>query len=223
MDENVTKRIAVKHIDFDKVPLEWIFKIFENVCDSKLVSLGMYLSKSKDPFAVAEFKDRESSNAVYNFCDGMVVEDTHETFDLSFIPDSFKLGEPLSVCTSSKNFKFYRDIRSKNEIPNTLEMSEENDCLDSEIPESLRQQEPQPVLEKKSVAKEKSNFEEILEKEPSAEESDDFQFNAGDERFSKLLNDTNYMIDASSDKFRKEPQLKKIIEEKRNRDKNTQK
>jgi hypothetical protein len=222
MDQDVTSRIAITDLDFDEVTLPTLFKIFESEVEGRINRISLYSRSNHELYAICEFKTKKDSKHIYDTLDGMQIEKTNYTLNLSFIPDVFDpSGSAISECTDSKNFKIIGDTSTKEEFDeNLIEMDE--DCkLEIEIPEEYRSKPDSVGESKKEKVKmkeeesSKDNILEALKNKDEKEEADiDFQFDFEDKRFQDLYNNEDFILDASNKKFKVQKSSKAIIEKK---------
>lgn len=204
-----SNRIAVTDIDFDKINMPHIFKIFESIVGNRIQSVGLYQDGGSEcKYAIAIFKDSESAYQVYEICDGVEVGQSGLFLNLSFVPDDMELDEPEEFCENSKNFVFNNEMNKKvifNE--DMIELSDDNACY-FEIPEEIKlkikeeesqKEKKEPEIKNKVAATETRS---MLEQEEKTSEFEDFQFNLKDDRFSELFKNNDFILDASNKKFK---------------------
>lgn len=215
MSSEITKRLAVSNLNREKVPIQWLFKIIETLLEKKIVSIRTYLSKKNTAFSVVEFFDSDDAKKLYDFCDGLQIEDTKEVFDLSFIPESMEFEDPLDECLDGSTFRFKKNVRQQIDYNNLVEVSDEEDRLGIDIPEHLKQIAVHATEEKKISPKEKeiAEMKKALEKDDEVDEYDGFQFDVKDGRFQQVFTNDDFAIDASNKKFKKQPETIEILNE----------
>lgn len=211
----VTKRLAISELNFDKIPLERIFKIFSSVSQNSLINIRTYTSK-RGIFSVAEFSAAESALAVYEFCDESEIEGTQETFHLSFVPDTTKLTGHIEECLGYCSFKPSRTAGELNHHGNEcLELIEPIKELADCIPEDYAEQELPHV--KKEEKKIENKLKNALDAEKNRDELEGFVFDLADPRFDRLYTDRNFILDASNKLFAEQRESSLILEERRRR------
>lgn len=221
MEDSITKRLAITDLNFDKVQIGWLMKIFEGLLEKKIVSIKLYVSKKSQQFAVAEFENSEDSKKIYDLCDGIEIEDLKEIFNLSFIPENMVFENPIEEFYDSKKFRFsklnQKSIKSANDI---IDLSEEISTLKVEMSESENTPEvevPNKLDDKNSIKVDQNQdqLNQNFESEDDSTEFKGFIYNPNDQRFKKLYEDDDFNIDASNYKFQKNPKLKEILKQKR--------
>ncbi|KAI5169100.1 hypothetical protein PAEPH01_0435 [Pancytospora epiphaga] len=226
MEKNITKRLAAQNLSTAKVPVEWLFKIVETILGSKIVSVSSHMSQSGKSFCVIVFEKTADAKKIYDFCDGMHIEDTNEYFELSFIPDVVDIGPTLEICKDSKNFRYEKIVNSHEALDygNMIELSDEENELGDPIPtEKLEENFPlSPVVEQKNPVKEKelAKMEEVtkaLRQSDDKEELDGFSFDITDPRFEVVFTDKDFVIDASHRKFSRKCGMTEVLNEVRRR------
>jgi len=204
-----SNRVAVTDIDFDKINVPHIFKIFESIVGNRVQNVGLYQDEgSGSNYAVATFKNSESAYQAYEICDGVEVGQSGVFMNLSFVPDDMQLGEPEEFCEDSKDFVFNNEMNKKVVVnEDMIELADDNACY-FEIPEEVKlkikeeeaqKERKEPEIKNKVAATETRN---MLEQEEKTSEFEDFQFNLKDDRFSELFKNNDFILDASNKKFK---------------------
>ena len=227
MEKDATNRLAITDIDFDEVTIPTIFKILESEAYGKIIKITLYAGSNSQLYAVCEFKSKKDAMHVYSVLDGIQIERSGHSLNLSFIPDDFVLDDQLvSECTSSENFQIIKDSPQRIELDeNMIEI--DDDCkLDIEIPDefksktksddSIQVKEEKP---KRDENQKESNHDVLNALKKNDDENDadiDFEMNLNDERFQDLYNNEDFALDASNKKFKTQKASKMIIEKKFN-------
>ncbi|KAM0681197.1 hypothetical protein GINT2_000392 [Glugoides intestinalis] len=240
-DSSVTDRLAISHIDFDKISLPLIFKVFESFVGDQIVNISLFQTDKYELYAIAKFTKRMYAKKAYEMTEGLKLEDTYCTFDLSFVPDDFVLDKLIDSCTESVEYEKRLEMLSKNTVDDEsmidisdekstpLGISESTSLGMSEkpllnIPEitSIKEQ-PVIVKEVKEVKQvkekkgKKSQIQQEMHSFSQEEEEKGFEFDISDKRFQNLLDNDDFIIDASNNKSKKQKATSKILQEKRKR------
>lgn len=220
-EDFITEKLAISDLDFEKINIEWIMTIFERILNKKLNSIKLFASKSGKEFAVAEFDEIKDAKEIYDFCDGFEIEDTHELFNLSFVPKNIELGEPIKVCKDSSNFKFGKNSKKSNmSAAEMIDVSNDEVPLEVEVPNTFKYDEEEvaaPVLDDSKKKDDKNRLLGAIEDEEDKREDEGFKFDALDDRFRRLYEDENFIIDTSDLKYKNQQDLKEVVNEKRRR------
>lgn len=231
MEQNITKRLAARNLNTAKVSVAWLFKIVETVLGSRIVSVSAHMTPSSRHFCAIVFEKAEDAKKIYDFCDGLHIEDTDECFDLAFIPDDMDIGPSTDVCRDSREFRHAKAAagRKPADYSDMVEASDENNALEDEIPEKLRRKESpappaemrprNPANEKEAARREQvaAATAEALNEPDAADELRGFRFDATDRRFEAVLSNADFLVDASHKKFNREAGMAEILDEIRKR------
>jgi len=208
---NVTKRLAARNLDPEKIQPRWLLRIVETIIEKKIVSVKTCLSKKKELVHVIEFSEREDAKRIYDFCDGLLIEDTRELFDLSFVPDSVDFGAPLDECRDSAGFCYQKPSRAKIDYTDLL-----GPGSDEEGDASEEKGAGKAANAKKGEPKTKPiNLQDALDNEDEADDLEGFKFDMADERFSRIFTDHDFVLDASNKRFREQRESAEILSEMR--------
>ena len=224
MDKCVTNRIAITNLDFDEISLPTLFKIFESEVENKILKISLFSSSNQEMYAICDFKNKNDAYRAYTTFDGIQIEKTKHSLNLSFIPDNFIINQkPISECTNSENFKpVIENSKTKEYDENMIEI-EDDIQLDIEIPEEFKTKEKVVLEDKKKNSRiineleednNNQNLLETLKKNEKKDDCADFKINLNDERFKDLFEDEDFILDASNKKFKMQKSSKDIIEKK---------
>lgn len=199
--------MALRKVSMERVPLPWLFRMIEGILEKKIVAIKAYMSGSNGPFSIVEFESPEDAKKIYDFCDGLEIEDTREIFDFAFVPDAKVFADPLEECLKCTDFNFKEHVdRLRDRAPAAEDYEEDEKARRPAAPDSK--------------AKETAKSTEIKEALEAAEEVDDcegFVFDLHDERFERMFTDPEFMLDASNKKFREQRESVVILDEVRRR------
>lgn len=220
-ESNVTDRLAISNIDFDTVSLPFIFKVFESFIGDKIVNISLFESENCTQYAIAKFTKRMYAKKAYEMTEGLKLEGTNCIFDLSFVPSDFALDKLIDECTESGQFEKRLEILYKNTVDENMIDISDNETPAFEIPESFtvkeQSQATKQVKEKDEKKSKKHEKETAMFSVSEEEEAKDFEFDISDKRFQNLLDNDDFMIDASNSKSKKQKATSKILQEKRKR------
>ncbi|KAI4291930.1 hypothetical protein PAPHI01_1204 [Pancytospora philotis] len=222
MSQNITKRLAARGLDMEKIPLQRLFKIVEGILERKPLGVSTHTTKSGSSYCVIEFEDKADAGRIYEFCEGLQIEDTKEIFDLSFIPDAMDVGPAAEECRTSAGYRFKRGAEKEIDYEDMIESS--SAAADAEPATAEAPAEPaeserskKKRLEKEAREKKAAEVKEMLDDQEKPNELEGFQFDIADERFKKVFEDADYTIDASHKKYKKRPEAAEIMAEVRKR------
>lgn len=211
-EAQVTRRLAAENIDTERVPIQWLFKIIENVIGKRPESLAKYIRADGSSYCIIGFADPSDARRVYDFCDGLLIEDTREVFDLSFVPDSLQLSNPVDICTDIDGYRFQKYRRAAAEAADTFsdpfDEELEQDAATENVPANTKADAKASAKQQKDTV----HLKEALSEHPVQDELEDFQFNIEDDRFSRLFTDPDFSLDTSSKRFREQKESVSILE-----------
>lgn len=226
MSENITRRLAASGLNMEKISIQWLFKIVETISERKLTKVSIHFTKTHRQYCVLEFESSADAQKIYDFCDGLLIEDTNEIFDLAYIPDAMDIGEPAEECTSIRGFQFKKPSSASNEAA-ALELSDEEERIVSgDANEDIEPAVEEPVVniketakkeEKEKLEKKAAETQQILEDEKDTNNFEEFKFDLTDERFKKVFDDQDFALDASNKKYKKQAETDQILSEVRKR------
>ncbi|ORD98145.1 hypothetical protein HERIO_47 [Hepatospora eriocheir] len=112
-----TKRLAVKNVYFELVPVSRLFKIFYLFVENSITSVKQYV-KDGNSFCIAEFTSNDAAKTVYEMMNNFDIEDTKQEINFYVVPESMNdFGDLLTTCKSPKDYvhdpKKYSKIQEK--------------------------------------------------------------------------------------------------------------
>lgn len=224
LELHITKRLAAKNLNPEKIPVGWLYIIMEGILEKSIVSVKTYITPKSGLVYVIEFYEKEDAKRIYDFCDGLLIEDTKEVFDLSFIPEHIKFDAPIDECLDNKGFQYQKPTSKAIDYDKMIDASEDEEIEEAnEEPEEENDKDTTKKSNKKldnkkekpTVVKKKINLKEAVANEKSVDDLEGFELDMKDDRFSKIFNNPDFALDASNKKFKEQKESKKILDEMR--------
>lgn len=224
--------LAVTDIDIEKINAAYIFKIFESMIGNTIKNVNLYESRDTgEYYFIVFFETNSSAKESYELLDGLEIEQTGIFLNLSFVPQDMSLDDPIEECKSSKQFK-NKILTPVNPTFNDemIELSDDNEVLfdiPDEVKAQFRKEEEKLALYRKEPVKkienESSNaIKEAMKPDDSKNAMEGFEFNVADDRFQKVYENDDFILDASNKKFKVQKASMNILDE-RNKHKNQNK
>lgn len=215
--EGVTNRLAVTEIDFEQHKLHTLFKVFESVVGDAVVKVSLFQPDASACYAIVEFRDRKSAKEAYDALDGVEIENSGSTLNLSFVPDEFEHDALVDECSCADNYEEMLERDRGVEInEDMIELSDELN-IDFGIPEGFKTVENVPEEKEADESSDHEISKALKQKKAPAEHDETFEFDVKDSRFASLFENDDFVIDASNRKSKQQRATKLIVEERQRR------